>query len=461
MRFILYVAILLAAIPFAVYAEPPTTGTDVTVCAPGSSDVCYLSDLNGVNQPLDTQTRGLAVPNRLIESDMNMFMNPGQLMNYGTAYLEGWLGANLVWGGATVPLPANQKLAVFVRRPLNANSALGSTQALFDKYAQTGHLTNGLTGFDGSFTGADLAILNKTTKGFGNLDLMYGMALGDLNLGLRVSYANMRNNVDQSVAATGVNGKYTMSAHNIGVGVGAQWKNLGPGYLDLSLSSDLPLMNMEYNATTPTGAENLTVRSSAAPSIGLLGRYVTPVGQDRLLVAANIDQYKMPYEIRGTNLAGSVKSQDAAASALNLQLDAAYHQNFQDGKLKVIYSTGIGHTSVKYTVVDNNNPAALNNSYDKNHLFVPVGVAVEHATFETLKTRFGVRKNVFSSRTTTDKTTAQTIETSRAFYQDDELTVAMGLGWVPAEKVNLDFAMNANAFKLDTFFAALSARYHY
>lgn len=117
----------------------------------------------------------------------------------------------------------------------------------------------------------------------------------------------------------------------------------------------------------------------------------------------------MPYEIRGTNLAGSVKSQDAAASALNLQLDAAYHQNFQDGKLKVIYSTGIGHTSVKYTVVDNNNPAALNNSYDKNHLFVPVGVAVEHATFETLKTRFGVRKNVFSSRTTTDKTTAQTL----------------------------------------------------
>lgn len=77
MRFILYVAILLAAIPFAVYAVPPNTGTDVTVCAPGSSDVCYLSDLNGVNQPLDTQTRGLAVPNRLIESDMNMFMNPG------------------------------------------------------------------------------------------------------------------------------------------------------------------------------------------------------------------------------------------------------------------------------------------------------------------------------------------------------------------------------------------------
>lgn len=276
--------------PVAVFAEPPVTATDPTVCTQGSSDNCYLSDINGVNQPLDTQTRGLGVPNRLIESDMNMFMNPGQLLNYGTAYLEGWLGANLVWGGATVPLPANQKLAVFVRRPLNANSALGSTQALFDKFPQAGGLTSGVTGYAGDFTGAQLGILNKTNKGFGNLDLMYGMAMGDLNLGLRLSYANMRNGVDTAVAATGTVAKYMMSAHNIGVGLGVQWKNLGPGYLDLSLSSDIPLMNIEYNTTTTAGSESTTVKSSAAPSIGFLGRYVMPVGQDKLIVALNIDQ---------------------------------------------------------------------------------------------------------------------------------------------------------------------------
>lgn len=276
--------------PVAVFAEPPVTATDPTVCTQGSSDNCYLSDINGVNQPLDTQTRGLGVPNRLIESDMNMFMNPGQLLNYGTAYLEGWLGANLVWGGATVPLPANQKLAVFVRRPLNANSALGSTQALFDKFPQAGGLTSGVPGYAGDFNGAQLGILNKTNKGFGNLDLMYGMAMGDLNLGLRLSYANMRNGVDTAVAATGTVAKYMMSAHNIGVGLGVQWKNLGPGYLDLSLSSDIPLMNIEYNTTTTAGSESTTVKSSAAPSIGFLGRYVMPVGQDKLIVALNIDQ---------------------------------------------------------------------------------------------------------------------------------------------------------------------------
>jgi hypothetical protein len=73
----------------------------------------------------------------------------------------------------------------------------------------------------------------------------------------------------------------------------------------------------------------------------------------------------------------------------------------------------------------------------------------------------GVRKNVFSNKTSTDKTATQTITTDRAFFGEDELIVAMGLGWTPADKVNIDFAMNANAFKLDTFFSAVSARYHY
>ncbi len=450
--------LLIASMPL--FAEPPASGTDTTVCAYSSSgETCYLSDINGVNQPLDTQTRGLGVPNRLIESDMNMFMNPGQLMNYGTAYLEGWLGGNLVWGGATVPLPANQKLAVFVRRPLNANSALGSTQALFDKFPQAGGLTSGVTGYAGDFTGAQLGILNKTNKGFGNLDLMYGMALGDMNLGLRLSYANMRNGVDTAVAATGTVAKYMMSAHNIGLGLGVQWKNLGPGYLDLSLSSDLPLMNIDYNTTTTTGSESTTVKSSAAPSIGFLARYVMPVGQDRLIIAANIDQYKMPYEIRGASLAAAAISHDASASALNLALDAAYHQMFQEGKLKVIYSAGVGSASVTYTTV--NNVAQSTLSFEKDHFYIPVGVAVEHKTFETFKTRMGVRKNVFSTKTSTDKTATQTITTDRAFFGEDELIVAMGLGWTPAEKVNIDFAMNANAFNPATFFSAVSARYHY
>ncbi|MBN8222543.1 MAG: hypothetical protein J0L53_16625, partial [Spirochaetes bacterium] len=104
---ILSAALLVSAYTSA-YADAPAPASDPTTCQPGSSDNCYLADKNAVNQPLDTQTRGLAVPNRLIESDMNMFVNPGQLVNYGTAYLEGWLGANLVWGGATVPMPANQ-----------------------------------------------------------------------------------------------------------------------------------------------------------------------------------------------------------------------------------------------------------------------------------------------------------------------------------------------------------------
>lgn len=456
---------MLLLIPFStsvLFAEPPGVASNPMACSTEDyATTCPLIDFNATNQPLDTETRGFAIPNRLIESDMNMFMNPGQLMNYGTAYLEGWLGANLVWGGATVPLPANQKLAVFVRRPLNTNSPLGATQALFNKYTQNAFLTGGGAGFDGSFNGDDLKILEANTKGFGNLDAMYGMAMGDFNIGVRLSYANLRNNVSQNTVLTNTDSKYKMSAHNIGIGLGVQWKNLGPGYLDVSLSSDLPFMNIDYNTTTPTGSENLTIKSAAAPSFSLLGRYVMPVGQDRLLVAVNIDQYKVPYEVRGTELVGATKSEDLAVSAFNIQADAAYHQMFQDGKLKVIYSAGIGRTSVSYTNVSNSNPAALDSSYEVSHIFIPVGVAVEHKTFETLKTRMGVRKNVFSSRDTIDKDVAQKTEVSRSFYGDDELVVAMGFGWVPAEKVNVDFVMNANAFNLTTFFSGVSVRYHY
>lgn len=455
-----FLALAVLSIGIPLFAEPPQVGSGAYACSSDGGSSCY-SDTNAVNQPLDTETRALSLPNRLVESDMNMFMNPGQIMNYGTAYLEGWLGANAVWGGATVPLPANQKLAVFIRRPLNTNSPLGSVQSLFNKYSQAAFLTNGTAGYDGSFSGTNLGIIDTTAKGFGNADLMYGIATGNLNWGARLSYANMRNDVTNNTVATSVNAQYKMSAHNIGVGAGVQWKNLGAGYLDLSLSSDIPIVNIQYDATAPAGSENLSVKSAALPSISFLTRYVMPVGSDKLLVALNVDQYKVPFEIRGTNLGGVKKSEDAATSVFNVQLDAAYHQNFQEGKLKVIYSSGMGRTSANYTSVDKNNPAVLDSSYESAHFFIPVGVAVEHRTFETVKTRFGIRKNIFSSRSSVDKDVTQKTETSRAFYLDDELAMAMGLGWTPAEKVNVDLAMNAYGFSGTNFFTAISARYHY
>lgn len=460
------------ALPAAISADPPVPASEPGACQVASDSTCYLNDKNGVNQPLDTETRGLGIPNRLIESDMNMFVNPGQVVNYGTAYLEGWLGANLVWGGATVPLPANQKLAIFLRRPLNLNSALGSTDVLFSKYAGSVSPAGFLNGGGSAFTGdvgavpgtstlSAFSILDKAKKGFGNIDAMYGIAIGNLNLGLRLSYANIAHSQEKTDATLNYNAKYNTNSHNIGAGLGAQLKSVGPGYLDVALSTDIPIVKLEYNNQITAGSENITIKSGTPFSLGVLTRYVTPIGQDKLILAVNVDTFKVPYEIRGSSTAGLQLSRDAASSMLNIQFDAAYHQSFQEGKLKIIYSAGAGSLRSTYKISDNTNAATLNSEYEITNFFIPLGVAAEHKTFESLKTRIGIRKNVVSNKTTVDKTVTTSNTTKTSFYGDDELTVAMGLGWIPAEKVQLDFAMSANAFNLTTFFSAVSARYHY
>lgn len=457
-------AVLFLALQPALWADAPTPASDPTTCTPGSSDSCYLADKNAVNQPLDTQTRGLAVPNRLIESDMNMFVNPGQLVNYGTAYLEGWLGSNLVWGGATVPMPANQKLAIFLRRPLNLNSPLGATESLFSKYPESGFLNGGGSTFTGdttATTGSAFSILDRAKKGFGNLDLMYGIAVGKLNFGARLSYANVKHSQEKTDSTANYTAKFATNSHNIGAGLGVQVKDLGPGYLDVALSSDFPIVKLEYNNQIAAGSENLSIKSGTPFSLGILTRYVMPVGQDKLIVAVNVDTFKVPYEIRGATTANVQRSRDGSTKVLNVAFDVAYHQNFQEGKLKIIYSAGVGSTSSTLAMSDNIAPATYNNELSITNFFIPLGVAAEHKTFETLKTRIGVRKNVISNKKTVDKTATTSNTTETSFYSDDELTVAMGLGWTPAEKVQIDLAMNANAFKLDTFFSAISARYHY
>ncbi|MDD5067802.1 MAG: hypothetical protein PHF84_12220, partial [bacterium] len=61
----------------------------------------------------DTTTAALGLPNPLIQNDFNIFFNPSQIMNYGTAYGEVWK-AGEVWGGATVRLPLEFKLGIFL-----------------------------------------------------------------------------------------------------------------------------------------------------------------------------------------------------------------------------------------------------------------------------------------------------------------------------------------------------------
>lgn len=427
-----------------------------------------------LNEARETTDRAMALPNRLAENDFNAINNPSHLMNHGTAYLEGWTSTPYAWGGATIPLPFdNMKLGVFLRRPisdrhpffnmLNDPTKISAAQPASQQAAKMLYNTK-------VPAMAELGLYDATgfqKRGLGNADAFLGMSLNSsINIGLRIGYL-AANKKDTDTTATGTNYVRTdASIQEPSFGLGVQIKNLGPGYLDLAVSFSMPTVKWDANTATNTYA----AKNKFAYTTNALVRYVTPVGQNKLIVAAAADFYNMPVEITDSNAGGS-QTRLATGKFTSFSIDAAFWQTIADTKLKVIYSTGAGYiaqgfnlstSSVSGTGGPDTLTTSVDSQYKSTHFYIPLGVAIEHQTFETLKTRFGVRKNVFAPKTAeTTVNGAVTKESSSQFGIDEELMVAMGLGWTPAAKVNLDFAMNANAFKLDTFFSAISARYHY
>jgi hypothetical protein len=467
MKKILGAILVVVAFSNWLYADDPCASSQ----APG---FCYsrITD-STVNEARETTDRAMALPNRLAENDFNAINNPSHLMNYGTAYLEGWGGSQYAWGGATIPLPSDSmKLGVFVRRPVSdrhpfynmltnpasvnlaANASPGNQSGQKLIYNTTVPILSNLSMFDTAFAPA---------RGLGNIDAFFGMSLNSsINLGIRLGYLSAsRIETDNT---TGINSDSRIQEPSVGLGV--QLKNMGPGYLDVALSFSLPSARFDANTATNTYAAK---NNFAYTTTGLV-RYVMPVGQNKLIVAAAADLYNMPVEITDSNAAGS-QTRISTAKYTSFSVDAAFWQNFAERKLKVIYSAGFGYIRQGYylktdAITGTGGPDTLAASVDSQfigkHIYVPVGVAIEHQTLETLKTRFGVRKNIFAPKTT-ETTVGGTVtkESSGQFAFEEELMVAMGLGWTPAEKVNIDLAMNANAFKLDSFFSAVSARYHY
>ncbi|MCB1146294.1 MAG: hypothetical protein KDK38_05785 [Leptospiraceae bacterium] len=464
-----------------------STGTSFSLpyrCQIQDDQVCNYLDTSSIGQTVDTETRSLALPNRLLENDFNVFVNPGQLMNYGTAYLEGWRGGNNVWGGATIPLPGNQKLGVFLRRPTNTLSAAGSVATLFNTYKLDGTTnlpgttatTIPVTGSSAGITGTQYGILDTTRKGFGNIDLLYATGVSGMNLGFRLSYANVSASEEKNNPAAGITKSIEkVSTHDIQASVGAQIKSIGPGYLDATLTFGTLLSSYSYEETAATGVNRAEISGGFPITLGALFRYILPSGENRMIFALNIDYYNVPLNLSGQNAAGtSLHALEAGSGMFNTTFDFAYHQKFEEQDLKVIYSTGLGYLSTGYALKTTANPSGATdifggNSLDldrvDNQFYVPLGIAAEHQTFETIKTRIGVRKNIMSFKSGEQKTIVANTDTTRnfsnQFFLDDELQVAMGLGWVPVSKVQIDLAMNADAFNLTTFFSAVSVRYHY
>lgn len=471
MKKILTAVFVAALCPEFVLADDPCASSQ----APG---YCFsrISD-SSVNEARETTDRAMALPNRLAENDFNAINNPSHLMNYGTAYLEGWGGTQFAWGGATIPLPSdNMKLGVFVRRPVSDRHPfynMLTNPTSVNTMVSPGAATPGNQSGQKLLYNATIPILSNLSmfeaaggapaRGLGNIDAFFGMTLNSsINIGVRLGYLSASRKTTDVAAGT----KSDASIQEPSVGLGVQLKNMGPGYLDIALSFSLPSASMDANTATNT----YTVKNKFAYTTTGLVRYVMPVGQNKLILAAAADLYNLPVEITDANAGGS-QTRISTTSYTSFSLDAAFWQSFSERKLKVIYSAGAGYVRQGYylktdAVSGAGGPDTLATSVDSQfigtHFYIPVGVAVEHQTLETLKTRIGVRKNIFAPRNT-ETTVSGTVtkEASGQFAFEEELMLAMGLGWTPADKVNIDFAMNANAFKLDTFFSAVSARYHY
>jgi len=361
------------------------------------------------NKPLghenDTESKSTGVPNRLLENDFNMFFNPAQMMNYGTAYMEAWTGPSKVWGGATVnaPFVEELKIGVFLRRPFSRMSPLGSmlTDPISKKkfsYKNPGDTTfapatgrpnnpqfglSGLVGFGGggdsplSAVAPDAHKVNLTeeqfnifgvtsNKGFGNFDFFLGYKLtSNMNLGARIGYASTTDNEESERTppdATKVNvtkSKLNYKASQFEAGLGLQIKKLGPVMLGVGASIGFPSVAMLYeaegfSAVSTAYKEKVTIESNSPTQISGIVRAIYPFSGMKLITAVNVDTYSMPVEIGGVvGVVGAIPTNDhkveykTAYTAINI--DLGLHQKFDGNKLKVIYSAGFESKSVNYT----------------------------------------------------------------------------------------------------------------
>lgn len=451
-------------VPSGIFADDPCEGSQ----APG---YCFsrINDIS-VGEARETTDRAMALPNRLAENDFNAINNPAHLMNHGTAYLEGWGGSQYVWGGATIPLPYDKlKLGIFLRRPITTNHPFYSmmtdptliTTATFAyneaakiKYNTKVPAMKDLGAFDAT---------GNQKRGFGNVDIFLGWAItSSVNIGLRLGYLSASLTEEDSATTTKSESKIAEPS----IGLGVQIKNLGPGYLDVAASFSAP--SASWDSTV--AANTFTVKNKFAYTTNALVRYVMPVGQNKLIAAFSGDLYNMPVEMTDSQALGS-QTRTSVTNYKGFGLDLAFYQGFFENKLKVIYSGGLGIISQNFehktdSVTGSGGPTtaatSVNSTNEQTQFFLPLGLAVEHQTLESMKTRIGIRKNVISVRNfETISSGIMLRKRSGHFSADDELSVAMGLGWTPAEKVNIDFSMNALAFKMDTFFSTVSIRYHY
>jgi hypothetical protein len=417
----------------------------------------------------DTETSAFGISNHLLINPFNIFINPAQMTEWGTVYGELWNENAAEWGGATVQTPFG-KLGVFAGRPYTGQ--VNATAAPFIP-----RLTPQFGAVDDIY---NLSVLPLTNH---SVDILFGVPLGEtISVGAMLSLANSRRerksvfeDTDTVLPGEG-SAKNVQDSGDVQLTAGLLLKDLGfLQAVDLSVGLAFPRVNNEYTLSESTFVADSRANSSGSLlsdnglNVTLLARGILDVGgENRLIGAARLEMTDASSkETQSSGVTNVSFERKVKTTGMMFNLDAALHTMPYE-KLKLIYSAGLAMLGGSTEVLITTGKAPVTGG----SFGVPVGVSLEHQTFEKLATRFSVVTTLFSStwgqelQEVTAANTKYTLDTWQSPVQQ-AATVACGFGWTPAEKVTIDVVLKANVFDLDSgagvgdIISRASVRYSY
>lgn len=431
----------------------------------------------------DTTTAAYGVPNPVLQNDFNIFFNPSQLMNYGTAYGE-IFRAGEVWGGATIRLPWDMKFGLFLGRPYNGKAGNYLDQPGGDSI-NFGSI-NIQTGIGGTTWLPAMGNLSPLIP-INHADIMLGKKFSSsFSAGVKFTYAD--NTEEASRVFTPVstneqcggifNNKQTVADHHITAGFVFNDFIIFSS-LDLSVDMGLSSLANEYTETQFTNKRFSTVKidSDNGPAWGFTLRPVLPVGENLLITVLNLNlidtSTKFSWQTDGngdgqfTNSGVTERDQtgtfkDTQTLFLGLM---AFHTK-PTKSLKIIYSAGFSY--------DKRDQEAMavskgTNDYKESLIatttFIPVAISLEHQLFPWFKTRFGVSKQILynekSESADEQGRPAQYINEYDTKDNPTDVSVSAGIGLVPARDFEIDLTLNVVGYSFDILLSRASLKYHF
>lgn len=427
----------------------------------------------------DTASKSLAIPAVLLENDFNSFFNPSQLVNYGTLYGEVLQAGP--WGGATIPLPNDAKLAIFLGRPYQTPS-VSLNLAPFTASEAAGDLavidSSGFSAIgNGPFTSVDFSLPAL----YNHIDILFGKRLANgTAIGIKYAYAGNASSSGQDQKKTSgwtSSVKRSLADHHLTLGL--LLPEVVATYLDASLDIGWIWLRNTWDAEDTAGGETGRAAWSAGglPSFSLLLRPVLVKGDNTYIASLNLSYQNADSAIKLQDDAdGDGAYDNAADGTFNLTLKnsafvptllfAAHTKPFEH--LAVIYSSGFIGRFISSTAVGVHEGSALASFLDytekgsSQRITIPIGVSGQFQPVRWAKLRLGVNKDfvVFNRSRSQDDAGNKTVDAPEGALAGELLT-SMGVGFTPVEKLEIDLSIATAAFALNSLIGSASVRFHY